>query len=185
MGIFLNDDGTLREFAGIFSNDNGNLRDFQSAFINDNGTLREVFRKLLLSAGSGGSIDASDGLAPYDSTVGIRFNVDGTVELGSSIDGAAISWIPAGQWITPLSAASGNFSVRYENLVSAGGHDFTSGLPINTAGALGSVRTWTWNRTTALGLPNNDFSADFRVMDDVGSTPDGIASYTFSIDNTG
>lgn len=140
---------------------------------------------VVLDAGNGGTVFQVDGASPFDSTVGIRFNTDGTVETGKSLNGAAITWSSAGTWIDPLASASGNYSVRYTNRVSTGGHDFTVKAAVeDTWIALGSQRVWTWNETNTLAAPDNDFDCDFEVRDDVGGAMTGTSAYTFHIENT-
>jgi len=143
-------------------------------------------KNAFLSGGDGGTvlaIDSSGG--PYDTTVGIRFHTDGTVETGTSTGGAALSWTSAGTYINPPDIADGNQSVRYTNLLSSGGHDFTTQAAAEDAWVDNSVtRTWTWNETNTLGPPNNSFSCDFECRDDVGNLPTGNSPYTFTIENT-
>ena len=149
------------------------------------GIIAQRHGETVLNAGSGGTIAAFDPASPYDSNVGIRFNTDGTVERGSSINGAAITWSSHGAWIDPLSAASGNFSVRYTNRANlgTGTYDFTTKAAVeDTWIATSSQRVWTWNETSQ-SLADEGFTCDFEVRDDVGSIVTGSSSYTFSIEN--
>lgn len=147
------------------------------------GTWQQVLG-LTLNGGTGGTVSQSDAVAPYDTTVGIRFNTDGTVETGVSQNGAAITWSPAGNWITPTSAASGDYDVRFTNMVhNVGASDWTTEAAADdTWIALSAQRTWLSNRT--LFGPFN-FTCDFEVRDGGGAPPDtGSSEYTFDIDNT-
>ena len=137
-----------------------------------------------LSGGNGATVAESDAAAPYDTTVGIRFNTDGTVEKGTSQNGAAISWVTAGSWINPESAASGDYDVRFTNMVhNVGSSDWTTEAAIDDAWIdLSAQRTWLSNRTL---LGNINFTCDFEVRDGGGAPPDtGSSEYTFDIDNT-
>lgn len=140
-----------------------------------------------LRAGNGGTTTANDGVSPYDSNVSIRFKNDGTVDTGTSINGGAISYSSHGTWFFPTDVLNtpGNYSVRYTNHTSAGGHDFTAKAAAEDAWvALGSLRVWTWNETSATLLAENSFACDFEVRDDVGGLTTATVSYTFKIDNS-
>jgi len=182
-GVYVDDNGTLREITGIYVNDNGTLRDIQSGWVNDNGTLRQFFSKITLSGGTGGTVSETDVGSPFDTTVGIRFNTDGTIEKGTSVNGAGISWSSAGSWIDPESAASSAYDVRFTNLVvNTGAGDWTAEAEADDQWiAISSTRTWTANRTSAGSW---DFDCDFEVRANAGPPPaTGSASYTFTIDN--
>lgn len=132
-----------------------------------------------LDAGDGGTVAAVDPSSPYDTTVGIRFNTDGSVEVRTTTNGAT-TWTAHGSWIDPESAASGNYSVRYTNRV--GTEDFTTKAAAeDTFAAISAQRTWEWNETVTV---DDNFTCDFQVRDDVGGLPTATESYTFDISNT-
>jgi len=135
---------------------------------------------VILDAGNGATVQQVDAVAPYDTTVGIRFNIDGTVETGKAINGAGISWTSAGEWIDPNSHADSIYSVRYTNRV---GDDFTTKAAAEDSFiGLGSQRTWIMN---SIVLEEIDFTCDFEVRETAGAPPaTASAAYTFDIDNT-
>lgn len=138
-----------------------------------------------LSGGSGGLVQQIDGASTYDSTVGIRFNTDGTVQTGKSLDGAAVSWSAAGNWIDPTSEADTSYSVRCTNIsITSGADDWSNPEAAEDAWVqLGSItRSWTNNETT---VGTHSFTCDFEVRKTAGAPPaTGSSSYTFSISNT-
>lgn len=132
-----------------------------------------------LDAGSGGTVSQADGIAPYSSSVNIRFNTDGTVETGKSVNGGAVTWVSAGSWIDPISAASGDYSVRYTNRV--GSADFTAPAAAEDSWvAITDTRAWGWGETTEI---QDEFTCDFEVRDDVGTLTTASKQYTFKIDH--
>jgi len=134
----------------------------------------------VLSGGSGGTVSQTDPASTYDTTVGIRFNTDGTVEKGVSLDGAAISWSSAGNWIDPVGEITGTEEVRFTNLViNLGPGDWTTeAAPDDTFIGITETRTWLSNKTAA---GDRDFDCDFEVQDSGLDT--GSSSYSFIIDN--
>ena len=177
--------GAWKKVDALHVKVSGTWKEVQNGYVKVSGAWEQFFSNIVLDAGNGGTILAEDFVAPYNTTVAIRFNTDGTVERGTSVDGAAITWVSHGTWIDPTSAASGDFSVRYTNLVSAGGHDFTTKAATeDTWIDLGTQRVWSWNRTTFLAPPNNDFDCDFEVRDDVGVAPTASDAYKFQIENS-
>lgn len=149
-----------------------------------------MFPSLMLAASAanqgivtltGATISASDPTPSFDTTVGIRFNPDGTVEEGTSIDGAAITWsqISAGSdWIFPTDYADSSYEVGYTNLVGTPGFD-TEAAVEDAFVDLGTQRVWTWNETNS---GNDSWSVDFRIRQN--GTQLAIATFTFQIDNT-
>ena len=138
---------------------------------------------ITLSGGDGGTVLQVDAASPYNTTVGIRFNTDGTIETGKSLNGAAITWTAAGNWIDPTSAASNVYDVRFTNFNGAGGGDWTSEAAADDIwiDLVTAVRTWTMNSTVQETI---SFTADFEVRDGDGAPPvTGTSSYTFSIQN--
>ena len=137
----------------------------------------------VLDAGVGATVSQIDAVAPYDSTVAIRFNTDGTVETGKSANGDALSWSSAGTWIQPTSEASSDYEVRFTNLVvNTGSGDWTTEAAVDDAWVdLGTQRTWSNNRTTE---QTSNFDCDFEVRAVAGGVPEGSDSYTFDIQNT-
>jgi len=137
-----------------------------------------------LDAGDGGDVQRNDFSAPYDSTVAIRFNANGTVETGRALDGAAITWSDAGVWIIPSTEASSVYDVRFTNLtVNSGGSDWsTEAAADNIWINLGTARTWSNNRT---GSGLFDFDCDFEVRDGGGAPPATASrTYGFIINNS-
>ena len=137
-----------------------------------------------LSGGTGGTVEAIDGISTYDSTVGIRFNTNGTIETGTSIDGAAITWSSAGSWI--LNGTPDNsYSVRFTSLVQdIGTGDWTveAAADDTWVSLVDSSRTWTSNKTDA---GQRQFTCSFEVRKTAGAPPTtGSSSYTFNIENT-
>lgn len=138
---------------------------------------------IVLDAGNGGTVNQDDASGPYDTTVGIRFLANGTVQTGKSLDGAAITWTAAGVWITPQSEASSVYDVRFTNLSqSMGSTDWTTEAAADNIWIdIGATRTWLSNKTTA-GI--RQFSVDFEVRDGGGAPPaTGISAYTFDMEN--
>jgi len=138
---------------------------------------------ITLSGGSGGTVLQTDPSSTYDSTVGIRFNTDGTIETGKSLDGAAITWSPAGTWINPISAADGTYSVRFTNKVQdLGVGDWSAEAAADdTWIALSAQRVWTSNKTAA---GERKFTVDFEVRKTAGPPPvTGSSQWVFHIDN--
>lgn len=140
-------------------------------------------QSLTLSGGTGGTVSQLDSVSTYDTTVSIRFNTDGTVETGKSIDGAGTTWSAAGNWITPTSAASVSYDVRFTTFNGAGGGDWTSEAAADDTWIdLGTLRLWTMNSVVQETI---SFTCDFEVRDGDGAPPTtGTASYTFTIENT-
>ena len=136
-----------------------------------------------LDGGNGVTVSANDGVSPYNSTVGIRFNTDGTVETGSRINGAAIAWVNGGVWIDPLYVADSSFSVRFTNFDGSGGGDWTSEAAaddvwVNLSGQL----TWLFTSTI---LGTDSFSVDWEVRKTAGAPPaTASVGQTFSIENS-
>jgi len=140
---------------------------------------REV---IVLSGGDGGAVLQNDSVAPYDTQVGVRFNTDGTIETGKSLNGAAIIWSAAGDWIDPTSDADSSYSVRFTNFNGAGGGNWTAESAADDVWiGLGSQRIW---RMRSTAFEDINFTADFEVRKTAGAPPaTGSASYTFSIEN--
>ena len=136
----------------------------------------------ILSGGDGGSVNQGDGAAPYDTTVGIRFLTDGSVQTGKSVNGAAITWSDAGDWIDPLSLISGNEEVRFTNFNGAGGGDWTvEAAADDTWIGITTTRVWTMQSTVFESI---SFTCDFEVRDTTAGWETGSSSYTFTINNS-
>lgn len=139
---------------------------------------------MLLGAGSGGNVTQLDGNSPYDSTVAIRFNVDGSIETGKSINGAAITWTYVGDWIDPTSGADNSYSVRFTNFNGTGGGDWTSEAAADNVWVALVDAGRAWYMTSTIEETIN-FACDFEVRKTAGAPPStGSASYTFGITNT-
>lgn len=137
----------------------------------------------ILSGGTGGTVTQVDGASPYNTTVGIRFNVDGTIQTGKSQNGAAVTWSNAGNWITPTASASNVYDVRFTSFNGTGGGDWTTEAAIDDTwiSLVDAVRTWLMVSTTAEEI---SFTCAFEVRDGGGAPPaTGSSNYTFSIVN--
>lgn len=137
----------------------------------------------ILSGGAGGTVQQSDGASPYDTTVGIRFNTNGTVETVEVLNGGAFVWTAAGNWIDPAASADGTYDVRFTNLVvNSGSGDWTTEAAVDDAWiALSAQRIWLMNSTTPI---ENDFDCDFEVRKSAGPPPaTGGTAWTFNINN--
>ena len=137
---------------------------------------------IVLSGGNGGTVNQIDGVAPYDTQVGIRFNTDGTIETGKSVNGAAITWSGAGEWIDPTSFADSSYSVRFTNFNGAGGGDWTAESAADDVWIdLGTQRIWRMRSTV---FETISFTADFEVRKTAGAPPvTASSSYTFRVTN--
>lgn len=147
------------------------------------GAMAAASGGITLDAGNGGTVSQIDSIIPYNSTVGIRFNTNGTVETGKSIDGAPITWSSAGLWIDPTAAANGSYDVRFTNLVqNLGSGDWTTEAAADDIWiATSAQRTWLSNMTTA---GQRQFTLDFEVRKNAGPPPTTASrSYTFNIEN--
>ena len=139
---------------------------------------------ITLDAGNGGTIHQLDPAVAYNSTVGIRFNTDGTIETGKQLNGTGIVWTAWGDWIDPTANASNVYDVRFTNFNGAGGGDWTSEAAADDAWItlVDGVRLWTMNSTVQETI---SFTVDFEVRDGDGAPPStGTSSYTFQITNT-
>lgn len=176
----INVSSVWKEVKKIHINVSGVWKEVEKAYINVSGVWKQFHVNTVLSGGNGGTVSQVDGAAPYDSTVGIRFNTDGTVETGTSLNGAGISWVSAGNWIDPVSEITGTEDVRFTNFNGAGGGDWTTEAAADdTWIGITTTRTWLMNSTV---LETISFTCDFEVRDTGIDT--GSSSYTFSITNT-
>lgn len=112
-GIFVNDNGTLREIRKVFVNDNGALREIRKGFVNDNGTLREFFASSVITV-SGESVSTS---VAGSASANIRFMANGTVEKDEN--GATTQVDSATDWIIPNANASSEYQIRYTNFTGS------------------------------------------------------------------
>lgn len=132
---------------------------------------------------SGETIAGTDSGSPFDSTAGIRFNTDGTVEKGEEDNGGGIVWTQmdaATDWIIPNGAATSDFEVRYTNRV--GTPDFTTSAAAEDSWVdMSTQRVWLWNETTS---GNKTFDADFEMRRGSSGSAEASATYTFNIFNT-
>ena len=125
--------------------------------------------KLTLS----GELNATvDGASTYDATTStFRFNTDGTLDEGSQINGAGISYVQvdaATDWIIPNSLASSDYQVRVVNIV---GDAFTAEAAAeNTWIDLGSAREWTLVHADVAGTDTVNFDFELRVGGAGGAT---------------
>lgn len=144
------------------------------------GTLDPV-----LSAGPGGTIQRVDLAATYDTSVGIRFNTDGTIDTGLEKDGAGMVWTNAGNWITPAGDATADYDVRFTSFNGTGGGDWTSEAAADDIwiALVTATRTWIMN---SIASGTIYFTCAFEVRDGGGAPPATASSdYTFKIINGG
>lgn len=136
---------------------------------------------LVMDGGNGGLVEQIDGASPYDTTVGIRFNTDGTVEVGRELNGGGVSWSAAGDWLTPVSEITGNEEVRFTGLsITTGPGSFTTlAATEDTWIGITTTRTWLSNKTIS---GDRVFTCTFEVRD-TGAGRSGGSFYTFSIQN--
>lgn len=161
----------------------GVWKQVSSASVRVAGTWKEWFVNTVLSGGNGGSVSRVDSSAPFNTSVLIRFNTDGSVETGTVINGGATAWSSAGDWIDPTAAISGNEEVRFTNLVqNIGSTDWTTEAAADdTWIGITTTRTWISNKTNS---GSRDFDCDFEVRDTGAGLDTGTASYSFLILNT-
>jgi hypothetical protein len=140
-----------------------------------------------LDAGTGGTIFGVDGSGgPYNTTVGLRFNTDGTVEKGFKKQSDPLAWSAAGRWYNPGAPGdSTEFRVRYTNLVDNGPglDDWTSGAAVDVWTVIASSVTWLATDTTTNGS-GGDFTATFQVEDTLARYATGSSVWTVDIENT-
>ncbi len=136
-----------------------------------------------LFAGNGGNVIVVDSFQNDDSTVGIRFNIDGTVETGKSLAGAAITWSNAGVWILN-GIPDATYEVRFTNfsqVSGVNGWNQSEAAIEDTWIDLGAERLWLSNLTTSIA--ENKFNCDFEVRASTSPPIPGVSSYFFSITN--
>ena len=136
----------------------------------------------VLSVGTGGFTAQLDPVAPYDTTVAIRFNADGTVETGKEINGGGISWTSSGVWIDDASKITGNEEVRVTNVnVTSGTGDFT--LQTTADDVWGDISVGPSFESNKTDGGTRIFAADFEVRDTSTGDAAGPREYTFQIIN--
>ncbi len=136
-----------------------------------------------LFAGDGGNVIVVDSFQDNDSTVAIRFNIDGTVETGKSLAGAPITWSDAGVWIEK-GIPNATYEVRFTNfaqVIGANGWNAAAPTIEDIWIDLGAERLWASNLTTAIAV--NSFNCDFEVKAATPTPIPGVSSYFFSIEN--
>lgn len=166
-GVYVDDNGTLREITGIYVNDNGTLREITGGYVNDNGTLRQFY--------SGVSVDASTIVgqtnsvsSPSNAYSGIRFLTDGTWEINDANDtsGSFASPEDSGTWLVSGSASS--VYVVAEDISGTGFNWLDAGL--DTCIQLNATRTWGDNSSdVGAGVPHTQVVA-FHFYSDSGCT---------------
>lgn len=148
---------------------------------------QQITVPITLDAGTGGTIFVADGSGgPFNSTVGIRFHTNGTVEKGTKIQSNPINWVAAGRWHNPGAPDdSTEFRVRYTNLVDNGPglDDWTSGAAVDVWTVIASTVTWLATDTTTNGS-GGDFTATFQVEDTLARYATGSSTWTVDIENT-
>ena len=126
---------------------------------------------------------AFDITCPCASTVGIRFNTDGTIETGFTVDSGPISWTAAGDWITPTTSANNRYDVRFTNFNGAGGGDWSTEAAADDVwiSLVDSQRLWDMFTSSEETIT---FVTDFEVRDGDGAPPaTDTVEYTFTITN--
>lgn len=155
----------------------GSITHFQSGVAASGGLV------ITLAGGAGGDVIQVDPISPYDSSVAIRFNPDGTVETGNEINGGGINWSDDGTWIDPLGEADGTYDVRFTNLsqIAGVGNWTIEAAADDTWINLGAQRVWVSTKTVA---GERRFSVDFEVRKNAGAPPaTGSSFWDFRIDN--
>lgn len=189
MTLHVRHNGSWKEVASgnnLQVRDGGSWEVVTGAYVRHGGDWKLFYVNTILTAGIGGLIFEQDAISPYNTTVGIRFNTDGTVEAATGISGA-VDWTSMGVWINHSNFSSGDYSVRYTNrqVLNGVNPDFnTKSANEDTWVTLGgSVRAWTWNEGGSV-IQTPSFSCDFEVRDNSGNAATGSAQYTFTIENT-
>jgi hypothetical protein len=176
--VSINVAGTWKAIDNCEVNVGGAWKQVEEISINVGGVWKTAWVNAQLNAGNGGTVLATDLVTPWNSTVGIRFNTDGTVEKRQTTNGGT-TWTSHGTWIDPASAITGNEEVRFTNFNGTGGGDWTSEAAADdTWVAISATRTWEMNETTSNSL---SFTCDFEVRDTSTSRATGSQSYQFSI----
>lgn len=130
-----------------------------------------------LSAGNAGTVEAVDGSATYNSTVGVRFLSTGVVEVRRDIDGAD-SWESWGTWISDTGAINGNEEVRFTGL---SGDDWTrEAAADNTYVSISTNPEWEMDRNIQ---GSSLMTVTFEVRDTSTSRANATGVHTMSIDN--
>lgn len=151
MGIYCNDNGTLRNIVAVYTNDNGTLRQIVSVYANDNGTLREIpVTPVQLNGGSYSDFSIS----PGDSFVQIRLNSTGEFEVAQ---GGA--FITAYNWL--LAGSASDYEVRVHN----NGPDALNVGTVDTWQGLGTSRTF-GNTETGVGTVESELVVSIRRASD-------------------
>ena len=176
--------GTWKEVTGISVNVASTWKTVNSGWTNVSGVWKQFFGTgtELLAAGNGGQVYTTDDLTPWDASVGIRFNTDGTVDAGTETEGGGMVWVSWGNWIVGGTPSS-DYSVRYTNLSILSGSAWDVEAEVeDTWIDLGTQRIWTANR----GAVGQDrFTCDFEVRITAGAPPaTATESYEFWIENT-
>lgn len=168
MGIYVNDNGTLRNIVGVYVNDNGTLRQMVSVYANDNGTLREIpVTPIHLEDATYSDQQVIPGTARID----LRFNSNGNLETAEAPAGfvTQYAWLLAGSasdYELDVHVASGSFS---------GGSSATdTWLPLSTS------RTYI-KSTTSIG--SSDVTATYRIRR--ASDSEVVATATITLRATG
>jgi|SRR5262245_34230946 len=133
MGVYVNDNGTLRTITRAFVNDNGTLRELDEFAVRDNATLRHVY---MIQVQLPASILAQRAAS---SPAGMQFKNDGTMQEGSSTPSAEL----------PLTWLVSGAVADYEyNMSAPGGDGFSTGA---TDTWISGGTSTTWTRNAGLG----------------------------------
>ena len=136
-----------------------------------------------LDGGNGGTVQRIDGISPFNTGVAIRFNTNGTVETGTSINGGAYAFSSAGNWINN-GTPDNSYSVRCTNISIISGPGSWGTRPVaddSWISLVDAVRLW--NRNLTVG-GTREFTCTFEVRKTAGAPPaTGSSNYTFKIDN--
>ena len=168
-GIWVNDDGVLREITGVWVNDDGVLREIQSGWVNDDGTLRQIFSALAVSPNASAISNVRAGAICY---AGIEFNTDGTENENTNVNVFSIS---RGDWLD----AGANSDVWIERTINSG-----PGFNVNDPGAgrliMTSVRVFNLSQTSE-GTKITNVTFDFW---DAAAGGTKIGTVTFDVTAT-
>ena len=129
---------------------------------------------------SGETVSQGDGLAPYDTTVAIKFLADGTVEADGKANSAALVYAQidaATDWVIPNSAAGGTeFTVTCTGITGTWSTDAANE---DIAIDLSADRTWSITSTIE---ETKQVLCTFQIHHNGGLVASG--AYTFTINNT-
>lgn len=158
MGVYVNDNGTLRNCTRAFVNDNGTLREVQRFSVNDNGTLRHIFMKQV------DFIDQSPlsiKIDPTDAFAGFRINSDGSIDLGNNVTVNDTYSTDGGTWL--IAGAAGDYKA---SLHQNSGDALTTNAGLDTELNLGTTRSWGYFNNSGLDVLQGNFTLTVKRVSD-------------------